>query len=144
MSRAAALLCLLLAATPGWAGGTLTVSAAWARATPPGAATGAAYCTLTNSGNAPDRLVEARTEAADSVMAHVTTLVGGVYRMRDGALQIPAHGAVTLAPDGGHLMLMGLKQPLREGTTLRLRLRFAIAGTVEVVVPVLAPTRTGP
>jgi copper(I)-binding protein len=51
-----------------------------------------------------------------------------------------------LAPDGYHLMLVDLKQPLRVGETFPLMLTFQRAGTVRTVVTVepmgAAPPRT--
>ncbi len=53
-------------------------------------------------------------------------------------LEIPPGRTVTLSPGGNHLMLTGLKQGLRAGRSLNLRLTFARAGEIEVRVPVLA------
>ena len=58
------------------------------------------------------------------------------------ALPIPAKGSVLLAPGGLHVMLMGLPQPLKAGTTLPLTLNFEKAGTVTLDVPILAPGKT--
>lgn len=46
------------------------------------------------------------------------TMSGAVMQMRPvAAIDIPARQAVTLAPNGLHLMLDGLKSPLRENTS---------------------------
>ena len=46
------------------------------------------------------------------------SMVGGVMKMRElkDGLPIPAHGTVTLAPNGYHIMFTGLKQPLAKGS----------------------------
>ncbi len=122
----------------------LVVSEPWIRATPPGATAAAAYLVITNSGGVADRLVEARCDAASEVMVHVTALVDGVLQMRDGGLEVPAHGSARLAPKGSHLMLMGLTKPLRVGGWVHFTLRFERAGTLQIEVPVRSATGAEP
>jgi len=58
-------------------------------------------------------------------------------RMREmQGLELPAGKTVMLAPGGLHLMLTGLKAPLKLGDKLALKLRFEKAGEVEVTVNV--------
>jgi len=59
---------------------------------------------------------------------------GGVMKMREmtDGLVIPAHGAVTLAPNGYHLMFVHLKQPLVKGDVAKATLTFEKAGSVAV------------
>ncbi len=60
--------------------------------------------------------------------------------MREAAgVDIPAGATVVLAPQGTHLMLMGLPQPLVAGERFPLTLEFARAGTLVVSVRVVAP-----
>ena len=95
--------------------------------------TGAAYLTIRNRGGAPDRLLEVRCACAAMVMAHQTTSTSGVARMtHEPAVTIPARGAVVFAPGGRHLMLTGLKAPIRAGTKVAMTLRFEKAGTIPV------------
>ena len=56
---------------------------------------------------------------------------------------MPAHGKATLAPGGYHVMLMGLKAPLKEGQSFPLTLTFEHAGKVEVEVMVESMTGQG-
>jgi hypothetical protein len=119
----------------------------WARATPPGAQTAAAYLTIMNHGTEPDVLVGASSPQADRVDFHVTTTDNGVMKMRPATsgLTIPAGGTVELKPDGGyHVMLGGLKAPLKSGTMLPVTLRFAKAGSIEVVFAVEPIGARGP
>jgi copper(I)-binding protein len=51
--------------------------------------------------------------------------------LKDG-LVIPAHGTVTLAPNGDHLMFTGLKQPLVKGAVAKATLTFEHAGAIPV------------
>jgi len=118
----------------------------WARATPPGAQTAAAYLTIVNHGAEPDVLVGASSPQADRVDFHQTTMDGRIMKMRPAAngVAIPAGGTVELKPDGYHVMLSGLKAPLRSGTMLPVTLRFAKAGSIEVLFAVEPIGARGP
>jgi copper(I)-binding protein len=129
------------------AAGPLTVTDAWIRATPPGAATAAAYLTITNTGAA-DRLLGAATPAARGAELHTHVEEGGLHRMvhlTDG-IELPAGEALRLAPGGLHVMLVDLATPLTPGKTVMLSLRFAAAGELAIEVPVVdgraSPTAT--
>jgi copper(I)-binding protein len=124
----------------GVAGGSLSVERAWARATSPMAKTGAAYVTIVNKGDADDRLVSAATPASDKAQLHETIEDHGVMKMRPlPALEIKAGATVTLVPGQMHVMLVGLKAPLKLGDTFPLTLTFEKAGPVEVTVKVEKP-----
>jgi copper(I)-binding protein len=118
----------------------------WARATPPGAPTGAAYLTITNHGTEPDVLIGGSSPQADKVEFHQSTMDNGIMKMRPATngVSIPAGGTVELKPDGYHVMLIGLKAPLRSGTMLPVTLRFAKAGSIEVVFAVEPIGARGP
>ena len=134
--RALALMALLMRGPA--AAGQLTITAAWARATPPGARTAAAYLTIANGSGAADTLLGASTPSARSVEIHTHVAEGGLQRMVELAeLTLPAGEAVLLEPGGLHLMLIDLAAPLAAGATVALTLRFAAAGTVELEVPVI-------
>ena len=127
--------------------GDLEVAAAWARATPPAARTGAVYVTLINHGQAADRLLSASSSAAARAELHAHLNEGGVMRMKALDVIVLAPGErVSLHPSGLHVMLVDLKAPLREGTRLTLTLGFAKAGEVTLEVPVLRnpPAEAGP
>ena len=112
----------------------------WARATAPGAQVGAGYVTLQNSGAAADKLVSATADVADHVEIHEMSMDGGVMKMRQlpTGLEIPAGKSVELKPGGFHLMLMGLKQPLKSGETIKGVMTFEKAGAVPVELKVEA------
>ena len=119
---------------------TIAVKQPWARATPAGAKTGAAYMTIDNTAGAADRLTGAASDVADKVQIHEMTMVNGVMQMRqitDG-LAVPANGSVELKPGRYHIMLIGLKKPLKAGETFPLTLTFEKAGNISVTVPVQA------
>ena len=115
----------------------IVVDHPWARATPAGAKTGAAYMTLINNGSAGDRLLGATTPVADKIQFHSVSEDNGVSRMREMHDVAVAPGArVTFSPGGMHVMLVELKQPLKEGQTFPLSLTFEKAGNVDVMVSV--------
>jgi copper(I)-binding protein len=58
---------------------------------------------------------------------------GNVMRMRQvDAIEVKPGAMVTLAPGGLHVMLVGLKQPLKQGDKVPMTLWFEKAGKVEV------------
>jgi copper(I)-binding protein len=125
----------------------IMITQPWARATPPGAQTAAAYLTIMNHGTEPDVLVAASSPQAERVEFHLTTMDGGVMKMRPATsgITVPAGATVEFTPDGGyHVMLGGLKAPLRSGTMLPVTLRFAKAGSIEVVFAIEPIGARGP
>ena len=121
----------------------IAVTAAWARATPPGASTGAGYVTVENSGREEDRLVGAISPVAASVLIHQTSEWDGIARMRAaGDLLIQPGETLAMRPGGAHLMLIGLSAPLAEGDKVPVTLAFEKAGAVTVDLAV-APIGAG-
>ncbi|HUB96480.1 MAG TPA: copper chaperone PCu(A)C [Stellaceae bacterium] len=115
----------------------IAVTDAWARATPPGAKTGAAYITITNKGAASDQVVAASTPVAGMAQVHTTIVDNGVDKMRPvKSLDVKPGATVMMKPGGYHIMLMELKKPLMEGESFPLTVRFAKAGEVETTVKV--------
>lgn len=118
---------------------SVIVRDAWARATAPGMSVGAVYLTLQGGASA-DALVDASTTRAAMTQIHVVTEADGMARMRETeAVDVPPGKRVLLAPQGTHIMLMGLQQPLAAGERFRLTLQFAKAGKREIDVQVVAP-----
>jgi hypothetical protein len=126
--------------------GDLVITQAWARATPGGAKTGGGYLTIENKGNSPDKLVGASTEAAGKVEVHQMAMDKGVMKMRpvEGGLTIAPGKTVKLAPGGLHLMMTGLKSPLKKGDQLPVTLQFEKAGKVQVTLDVQGVGAPGP
>ncbi len=125
--------------------GAVTVAAPWARATPGGATTGAAYFTLGVEGAVGDRLLAVASPRALRAEIHQSTEVAGVQRMSPvPALELAPGQTATFAPAGLHVMLIGLTAPLAVDEMLPLTLTFARAGTLAIQVQVLGMTATGP
>jgi copper(I)-binding protein len=128
----------ILASTPGVLANDVMVKGAFARASAMSTAkAGAVYMTLMNQGAAADRLMTMTTEAAMSAEIHETLMEDGVAKMRPvEVFEIPAGGSVELKPGGYHIMLMGLKAPLKKGDMIMLQLKFEHAGLVDVMAHV--------
>lgn len=128
-------LCLLAGASPRY--GDLEIAHAWARPTVPSASEGVVYLTIVNHGKTADALTGASTSAAKSAELHTNDMMGGMMQMRAaGSLPIPASGSLALEPGGNHIMLMGLKAPLKRGDTIDMTLIFEHQGKVDITVPV--------
>jgi len=124
-------------------GNSVEIKEAWARATPAGTHTGAAYVTLQSPTG--DRLTGASTPVAKTAEIHSMTMDNGVMKMRQvEGIDVPAGQPVTLKPGGYHIMLMGLTQPLKQGQTFPLTLTFAKAGSENVTVTVEKVGSMGP
>lgn len=132
---------LLLGAAPlasahDYKAGTLEIGHPWSRATPPGASVAAGYLSITNNGDAADRLVGVSSAISEKGEIHKMSVESGtgVMTMRPVAdgVEIPAGETVTLEPGNIHLMFVGLKQPAKQGERFKGTLTFEHAGSVEV------------
>jgi copper(I)-binding protein len=101
----------------------------WARAVAPGQTSGAAYMTIVNDGDAPDRLTRVNVSLAKMTMLHGTEIKGDVASMAmvDG-VDVPAEGKAELKPGGTHVMMTGLTVPLSPGDRFFVDLEFAKSG----------------
>lgn len=125
--------------------GDLVVASPWTRATPGGAKIAGGYLKITNKGTSVDRLVGVTSPGADRVEVHEMSMTDGVMKMRplaDG-LTIKPGETVELKPGGFHVMFMDIKQPLKQGDTLKATLTFEKAGTLDVSFGVNAMGATG-
>ena len=146
MKAATRLVAVVLAVVGGTAqaADAVVATAAWARATPPGLATGAGYVTLAGGIHA-DRLVAAQLDGVARIEFHESSLDGGVARMRQlPSVAIPARTTVAFSPAGLHLMLIGLTRPLVAGEQRTLVLELEHAGKVRVALEVREATASGP
>lgn len=114
---------LLLLSVSKIAQAEVTISEAWVRATAPGQKVGAAYMTLQSP--QATTLIEAKTKSADEVEIHSMSMTDGIMKMRKlQALNLQPNKPEKLAPGGFHLMLFGLKAPLKAGDNVTLTLSF--------------------
>jgi hypothetical protein len=112
----------------------IEIDTPWARATIGTARPGAAYVTFRNTGDQLDELVDISTPAAAHSEVHeMEEEEGGVMKMRStGPLKIPPGEEVRLEPGGMHIMLMQLRQPLKEGESIPITFTFGEAGEITV------------
>ncbi|GAA4605189.1 hypothetical protein GCM10023195_17960 [Actinoallomurus liliacearum] len=93
----------------------------------------AAYFTVTDSGDTGDELTGVTADVSAEAMMHQST--GQMMRMVD-RVPVPAHGRLTFAPGGYHVMLEHPVRTLREGDHVRLTLRFRRSPSITVEAPV--------
>ena len=117
--------------------GDIQVEKAWVRATAPGQDAAGVDLTITSKQAA--TLVGVTSPACKSVELHSMTMThdgsmmnmthdGGMMKMREvEAIELPAGKSVNLHDSGFHLMLTGLKAPLKAGETVPLTLNFKVA-----------------
>ncbi len=121
------------------AAGPVVVADALCRPTPNGRQVTGCYLTLT----APvtDTLVSISTPVAALAQVHEMRMESNMMMMREleAGLPLPAGQAVSLAPGGNHIMLMGVTEPLKAGDTVPLTLTFATSAPVEVTATVGQP-----
>lgn len=119
LNQAAILSAALLVAASAHA--QVTVKDPWVRATVPAAKASGAFMLLQSAQDA--RLIEVRSPVAGMVELHQMSMENGMMKM--GAVEgidLPAGKPVALASGGYHVMLMGLKQQMKEGDTVPLTL----------------------
>jgi copper(I)-binding protein len=145
MGRAILLLCALVgvlaAGTAAQAAeGGLTISDPWMRSVIP-SRPAAGYFTLSNDTGHAEALVGAASPACGTLMLHRSLNQGGQDRMAMvKSVPVPAHGSVTFAPGGYHLMCVSPSKEVTPGGAVPVTLRFADGGTVTARFPVRGAT----
>lgn len=119
---------------------SLTITQPWSRATAPGASVGVVYFEVINGPEA-DTLLRVESPVAARGEIHSSKMEDGMMRMRPvNAVHIPAQGRVKFESGGLHVMLVDLKQPLKEGQRFPIKLVFRKAGTLDRQVLVQSMT----
>ena len=139
-----ALAALIFAAFPVMA--QVTVKDPWVRATVPAQKATGAFMQITSAQDA--RLVEVSSTVAGIVEVHEMVMEKDIMKMRGVAsLDLPAGKSVELKPGGYHIMLMDLKQQMKEGATVPVTLviegKDKKRSTIEVKAPVKPLTGGG-
>ena len=132
---------LLLISAPGvtqdYEVGSIHIVSPWSRALPPTSEHGATYFTLINHGDSADQLLGASSPIAVRAEIHTHTMTDSMMKMRHlEFIDLPPGEEIRFRPGEHHIMLIHLKQQLKEGSRFPLILQFDRAGhtTVEVVV----------
>ncbi|WP_457626903.1 copper chaperone PCu(A)C [Persephonella sp.] len=109
----------------------------WVRAVPPNMKNSALFMTIVNDGDEDDELIGVETDIARMAQIHKTVNENGVMKMvHVDKIEIHGHTKVELKPGGYHIMLMGLKRPLKEGGMLKFTLIFKNSGRIQIEAPV--------
>lgn len=137
----AVLLSVVMAAfaAPAYAG-DLTVSDAWFRALPTGLPAGG-YFTIKNSGDKDAVLTSAQSDSCGMTMLHKTVTTGGMSRMdMVQSVAVPAHGSLSFAPGGYHIMCMEPSPEMSPGSSVNVTLNFADGTKLDVKFDVKGAT----
>jgi hypothetical protein len=101
--------------------GDVSVEGAWSRATAPGQDAAMVDMSITSKQAA--TLIGFSSPACKSAELHSMTHEGGVMKMREvKEVSLPAGQRINLGESGYHLMLLGLKAPLKAGEAVPLTL----------------------
>lgn len=137
--RFAGLLAALLLSASVYAG-DIQVEAAWSRATAPGQ--DAASLDLFITSKQPAILLGVSSPVSRTVEMHSMTHGDGMMKMREvKAIELPAGKRVSLGASGYHLMLVGLKAPLKAGENIPLTLTIKVANKRTVKVEARAEVK---
>jgi len=118
----------------------VTVDKPWVRTTVAQQTTTAAYLTITSARGG--KLVSASSPVAAAVDVHEMKMAGDMMKMRAvDALPLPVGKAVELKPNGYHMMLMGLKAPVKAGDVVPIKLVIEDAKGQRKTVDVKAVAR---
>ncbi|MCE2870367.1 MAG: copper chaperone PCu(A)C [Oxalobacteraceae bacterium] len=125
--------------------GSLVIEHAHARATVGSMPNSAAFLQVSNKGKSDDALISASTTIADRVELHTMSMEGDVMKMRSvESVELKAETSLAMKPgQGPHIMLFGLKKPLKAGEKFPMTLTFRKAGAVNVSVEVMDFTAHG-
>jgi copper(I)-binding protein len=139
----ALLTALLFAAALAQAGDSLKVTDAWTQASLPGQKVAGVYMKLESDRTV--RVTGAKTPVASSAELHVMRMEAGVMTMRRVPyLELAPGKPVTLEPGGYHLMLFGVKVPLKAGEIVPVTLEIAETGQVRRIHKVVLYAQVRP
>lgn len=128
---------LLLVSTPALA--EIKLDNVQAFETSEGMKNGAVLLSITNTGAEDDTLVSASSTIAAKTEVHEMSENNGIMKMQKvDTVLVKAGETVTFKPDGYHIMVMGLKAPLKAGEEFPLSLTFNKAGTVNHTVGIVS------
>ena len=112
----------------------------YVRLVPPGIRTTGGFMLIRNAGAVNRQLIKAESPVAGIVELHTHLNENGVMKMREVAsIEVKAHGQTELKPGSYHVMLIELKESLKEGDTVPITLRFDDGSSRTVLAPVRKP-----
>ena len=117
----------------------------WARASLSGVRNAIVFGTLVNDGPAALSIVGGSTPVASRVEFHVHAMNGDVMTMKQlEAIDLKPGEQAKLQPGGLHIMLIDLKQALKQGESFPLTLVARDGTALKIDVRVTSPTATSP
>ena len=130
---------LVLCTAPAFA--QTTVKDAWVRGTVPQQKATGLFAQITSAQGG--KLVAGSSPVAGIVEIHEMAMEGNVMKMRalPAGLDLPAGKAVDLKPGGYHVMLMDLKQQVKEGDTVPVTLVIEGKDGKKETLEIKAPVR---
>jgi periplasmic copper chaperone A len=121
--------------------GDIQIEGAWSRATAPGQ--DAASVDLSITSKQPVILLGVSSTASRTVEMHSMTHENGMMKMREvKEIELPAGKLVNLGKSGYHLMLVGLKAPLKAGEKIPLTLTIRLSNNRTVKVKAKAEVKS--
>jgi periplasmic copper chaperone A len=122
------------------AAATVTVKEPWVRATVAQQKATGAFMQLTTDQNT--RLISAQSPVANIVEIHEMRMVEQTMKMRAiSGLDVIVGKTVELKPGSYHIMLIDLKQTLKEGDIIPLTLTFEDQNKKQEVIEIKAPAK---
>ncbi|MHA4776319.1 copper chaperone PCu(A)C [Streptomyces sp. MSC1_001] len=95
------------------------------------------FLTITNDGDAADKLTSVTSPISDDVTIHETKN----QKMQEvESFDIPANGTLSLERGGNHIMFMELKKKPKQGEKVSIELHFEKSDPIKVELPVEAAT----
>lgn len=140
-SIAALALCV---SNPLFAAGTaadgVSVGDPYVRLAPPGQKVTGAFMMFRNADDKDHKVVKAESAVAGVTELHTHVNEGGMMKMRQvKEIEIKAKGETALKPGGLHIMLIDLKQALKEGENVAITVTFEDGSSKKLEAPVRRP-----
>lgn len=120
---------------------SVSISESWARATFALAKTGAAYFSVSNSGDKMVVIESVSLSPSFAMMAelHTTVMENDMMQMQElsEGIKIKPGDTVEFSPGGKHIMIMGLEGPLQKGKSIIITLHFEDGSSKEQLFPIV-------
>jgi hypothetical protein len=109
----------------------LTIENAWVKTADSGMT--AVFGQLRNTGDSSTTVISATTSVSPRAELHEVVMVAGAMQMRPkkGGFVVRPGTTFSLAPGGNHIMVMGLKAPIRPGDKIDVELSLADGSSVK-------------
>ncbi|MBL4630273.1 MAG: copper chaperone PCu(A)C [Paraglaciecola sp.] len=117
------------------------ITNATVRLLPPGVPNTAAYFSIQNNSDTSQTLIAVSADFATKAEIHNHIQVGDMMRMQHQSEVVIEPGeSIQFAPGGLHIMLFGLKQPLREEQSVSIILQTKEGESISITANVARPT----